>query len=111
MDKYERNVLINSKKRLRKDTGAFCPANPARWRLGSRLRLGAASQLLQFGRGHPSHFYQLWVCPKYNMYIAARFNATIQTSPPGFTKSSGSGMGVLAHFSGCCDQLLILNTT
>ena len=24
------------------------------------MRLGATSQLLQFGRGHPSHFYQLW---------------------------------------------------
>ena len=27
----------------------------------SRLRLGATFQPLQFGRGHPSHFYQLWI--------------------------------------------------
>ena len=33
-------VYINSKKRLRKDTGAVCTTKPARWRLGSRLRLG-----------------------------------------------------------------------
>ena len=59
MDKYERNVYINSKIRLREETGAVCTASPAQWRLGSRLRLGATSQLLQFGRGHPSHFYQL----------------------------------------------------
>ena len=68
MDKYERNVKINSKKRLRKDTGAVCTTNPARWRLGSRLRLGATSQLLQFGRGHPRHFYQL--CSAEYMLIA-----------------------------------------
>ena len=34
--------------------------NPAQWWLCVRLRLGATSQLLQFGRVHPSHFYQLW---------------------------------------------------
>ena len=45
--------------RPQKETGAFCTTNPARWRLNSRLRLGATSQLLQFGRGHPSRFYQL----------------------------------------------------
>ena len=60
MDKYERNVSINSKKHLQKDTGGVCTTNPARWRSGSKLRLGATFQLLQFGRGHPSHFYQLW---------------------------------------------------
>ena len=32
-------------------------------RLGSRLRLGATSQLLQFGRGHLSHFYQFCLSP------------------------------------------------
>ena len=48
-----------AKKRLRKDTGTVCTTNPAQWRLGSRLRLGATSQLPQFGLGHPSHFYQL----------------------------------------------------
>ena len=59
MDKYDRNVSINDKEHHRKDTGAVYTTNPARWRLDSRLRLGATSQLLQFGRGHPSHFYQL----------------------------------------------------
>ena len=59
MDKYERNVFINSKTLLRKDTWAVCTTNSARWSLRSRLRLGATSQLLQFGRGHLSHFYQL----------------------------------------------------
>ena len=45
MDQYERNVYINSKKkRIWKDTGAVSTTNPARWRLGSRLRLGATSQ-------------------------------------------------------------------
>ena len=53
-------LYINNKKRLRKDTGAVCIANPARWRLGSSLRLGATSQLLQFGRSHPRQFYQFW---------------------------------------------------
>ena len=64
MDKHERNVSINSKKRFRKDTGAAYTTNPARWRIGSRLRLGATSQLLRFGRGHPSHFYQLFSVPQ-----------------------------------------------
>ena len=61
MDKYERNVYTNCKKRLRKDTRAVCTTNPARWRLGSRLSLGATSQLLQFSRGHTSPFYQLCI--------------------------------------------------
>ena len=56
---------VNSKKRFREDTGAVCTTNPARWRLGSRLRLGATAQLLQFGRSHPSHFYQLCCSPPY----------------------------------------------
>ena len=50
MDKYEQTVYLNSKKHLREHTGAVCTTNPARWRLGSRLRLGGTSQLLQFGR-------------------------------------------------------------
>ena len=57
--------LIAKKKRLRKDTGSVCTTNPA----GSRLRLEATSQLLQFGRSHPSHFYQLctvWHCQATN---------------------------------------------
>ena len=61
MDKYETNVTINSKKRLQNDTGAVCTTNPVRWRLGSRLRMGATSLLLRFRRGHPSHFYQLCI--------------------------------------------------
>ena len=67
MDKYERNIKINNKKRLRKYTGAVYTTNPARWRLGTRLRLGTTSQLLQFGRGHPSHFYQLCVSCQANL--------------------------------------------
>ena len=69
MDRYERNVSINSKKRLRKDTGAAFTTNPTRWRLGSRLRLGATSQLLQFGRGHPSPFYQLCRLLRYSYQL------------------------------------------
>ena len=42
----------------RKDPEAVCTTNSARLRLGSRLGLEAISHLLQFGRGHPSHFYQ-----------------------------------------------------
>ena len=42
-----------------KTQNLFAQLNPARLRLCSRLRLGATSHLLQFGRGHPSHFYQL----------------------------------------------------
>ena len=49
-----------AKNAFRKTQELFA-ATPARWRLGSRLRLGATSELLQFGRGHPSHFYQLWL--------------------------------------------------
>ena len=41
-----------------KDTGAVGTTNPARLGLGSRLRLGAISQFLLFGRRHPSHLYQ-----------------------------------------------------
>ena len=59
MDKNERNVLPNSKERLRKDTEVVYTTNPAQWRLGSALTLGATSQLLQLCRGHPSRFYQL----------------------------------------------------
>ena len=64
MDKYERNIYINSNKHLREDKWAVCTP---RWRLGSRLRLGATSLLLQFGLSHPSHFNQPW----YQLHSAA----------------------------------------
>ena len=59
MYKCERNIKNNSTKRIRKDTKAVCTPNPTRWRLGGRLQVGATSQLLQFDRRHPSHFYHL----------------------------------------------------
>ena len=57
MDKYKRNVQINSKKRLRKDTGAACTTNPARWRLGAELLEVAGmapTELQELGGGSQS---------------------------------------------------------